>query len=536
VYQVLSLKHRPKTFGDIVGQSHIVQTLKNEVKYGRIANAYLFAGPRGIGKTTTARILAKALNCVNGPTTEPCGSCDRCAEIQAATSLDVLEIDGASNRGIDEIRQLRERLKYAPSHGKYKIYIIDEVHMLTQEAFNALLKTIEEPPKHVVFIFATTAPYKLPLTILSRCQRFNFRKIRPHLISGRIKAIAEAESVEIEDLACSLIAQLVDGSLRDAISMFDQLVPYADSKIGTKHVQSLLGLAPESLFFQLTDAMIARTPSSILTLSENAMSDGVAPTELVSGLIKHLQALFLIKIGVSSDSAQAYADQANALQTSHLLRIMNYLFDTEKNLRNALSGETYLGQALVRISMCSQVSIDEILGQFAEKPATSQDIASPAVTRKPQEKRVSRESQPAKKTQETPPDPGDRSKQTDTSRKASPQPKTSEPAKEESQDSEQMWQLLRQRLKPSLGSIVGQANPGELNGDELLVTCDNDFLRTKIEENRRLIEEELERIASRHIGIVFGNATPKKNSLAEEAMVQSTIRIFDATISDAKRY
>jgi DNA polymerase-3 subunit gamma/tau len=464
-------------------------------------------------------------------------------EIQAATSLDVLEIDGASNRGIDEIRQLRERVKYAPSHGKYKIYIIDEVHMLTQEAFNALLKTIEEPPQHVVFIFATTAAHKLPLTILSRCQRFNFRKIKPHMISERIKTIAETESVEIEDIACSLIAQLVDGSLRDAISMLDQLIPYADSKITATDVRSLLGLAPESVFFQLTDAMIERTPSSILTLAEHAMSEGVAPTELLSGLIKHLQALFLIKIGVSTATTQAYANQASTLDTSHILRIMNYLFDTEKNLRNALGRETYLEQALVRVSLCSQVSIDEMLNQFADQHAApSPDAVSRIPTEKPRKTRIDTEASGVTKadaklnSQKATSDPEDAPKQTKMKKESGIDKKASEATREEPENSEQMWQLLRQRLKPSLESIVSQANPGELSGNRLLVTCSNDFLRTKIEESRPLIEKELERIASRHIDIVFGNSPAKKSSLADETIVQSTIRIFDAKIADAKRY
>ena len=265
MYQILPLKYRPKTFDEIIGQPHIVQTLKNEVKDGRIANAYLFAGPRGIGKTTTARIVAKALNCVNGPTCDPCNSCASCQEIQAGNAIDVLELDGASNRGIDEIRQIRERVKYAPVHGKYKVYIIDEVHMLTEFAFNALLKTIEEPPKHVVFILATTEPYELPLTILSRCQRFNFRKISPHSVSEKVKTIAKLESVEIEEEACSLIAQLVDGSLRDAISIFDQLIPYTGGKIRVEDVQTLLGLPSQTVFLELTDAIIKRNPASVIT-------------------------------------------------------------------------------------------------------------------------------------------------------------------------------------------------------------------------------------------------------------------------------
>lgn len=512
MYQVFPLKYRPKTFDEIVGQPHITQILKNEIKYGRIATAYLFAGPRGIGKTTTARIVAKALNCVNGPTTEPCNHCDQCKEIQAGNSLDVLEIDGASNRGIDEVRQLRERVKYAPYRGKYRIYIIDEVHMLTSEAFNALLKTIEEPPKHVVFIFATTAPYKLPLTILSRCQRFNFRKISPPTISEKIKNIAQLESTDIEDSACSLIAQFVDGSLRDAISILDQLIPYTGGKITAESVQTLLGLPSQTLFFELTEAMIKRDPSAILTLAQTAMNQGVEATELLSGLISHLQTLFLIKTGVSSDSTsigldgQNYALQAKLLEESFILRVINFLFDTEKNMRNALSKEIYLQQALVRVSMCAQLPIEKMIGQLAEMDTIN------CVSTKIDESGGSHLPGQVDKTWTNEPP---------------------EVLKEKPLGVHQLWELLRQNLKPSLGSIVAQATPIELNNGKLWLQCSNDFFKTKIEENLALIEEELKKVANRPINIIFkerGSAYPVKKSVVEEPIVQSAIKIFKAEL------
>src|SRR6478736_8528506 len=225
-YEVFARKYRPQTFDDLVGQAHVSRTLKNAVAQNRLAHAYLFVGPRGIGKTSTARILAKSLNCVKGPTVTPCGICDNCREITAGNSLDVIEIDGASNRGIDDVRELRDNVRYAPAKGRYKIYIIDEVHMLTKEAANALLKTLEEPPKHVIFCLATTEPEKLPITILSRCQRFDLHRIATNLIAQQLQLIAAKEKLTLEAAAAHAIARGAEGGMRDAESMLDQLVAF----------------------------------------------------------------------------------------------------------------------------------------------------------------------------------------------------------------------------------------------------------------------------------------------------------------------
>ena len=518
MYQVFPLKYRPKTFDEVIGQTHVTQTLKNEVKYARIANSYLFAGPRGVGKTTTARIFAKALNCVNGPTPEPCNSCQRCKEIQLVNSLDVLEIDGASNRGIDEVRQLRERVKYAPSHGKYKIYIIDEVHMLTEEAFNALLKTIEEPPSHVLFILATTAPYKLPLTILSRCQRFNFRKVSPTSIAEKIKNIALLESVEIDDSACSFIAKFVDGSLRDAISMLDQLIPYTNGKIKTTDIQTLLGLPPQTIFFELTDYIIKRDSSSMLTLTQDIINQGIAPKELLSGLINHLQTIFLFKTGIPIDneSTSAYNKQVSLLKTPHILRLIKFLFDTEKNMRNALSEETYLQQALVRASICTQISIDEILAQLGSASKSHGDTDKILSDKSPMTPKESKSSDQPVKTKDQFP--------------VSHPPLRGEP-QEEPTNLQQIWKSLCQKLTAekhsSLESVIAQITPLELNDEKLLIQCANDFLKAKIEKNLSFLEDALNEIVSKPIHIIFEPSKSKK-SLLEEPIVKTTIEMFNA--------
>ena len=242
-YRVFARKYRPQTFGEVVDQEHVTRTLQNAISAGRVAQAYLFVGPRGIGKTSTARILAKALNCAEGPTVTPCGKCDACREIAEGRSLDVLEIDGASNNGVENIRELRENTAYAPACGPYKIYIIDEVHMLSAGAFNALLKTLEEPPAHVKFIFATTEAQKVPATITSRCQRFDLRRISAEAIARHLLLIAEKENIVLEPRAAAAIGRGAEGALRDAESMLDQCVAFCGEKISEQNVMSVFGFA-----------------------------------------------------------------------------------------------------------------------------------------------------------------------------------------------------------------------------------------------------------------------------------------------------
>ncbi|HNS26120.1 MAG TPA: DNA polymerase III subunit gamma/tau, partial [Methanobacteriaceae archaeon] len=284
-YQSIYRKWRPQSFEDIVGQNHITQTLKNAIKMNRIAHAYLFSGPRGVGKTTTARIFAKALNCEKGPTETPCGQCSRCIRISQGQSLDVLEIDGASNRGIEEIRELRSKIGFAPAEGKYKIYIIDEVHMLTDPAFNALLKTLEEPPSQVLFIFATTAPYKVPNTILSRCQSFNFRRISIEEMVEKLKKITDEEKINIDSSSLRLIAESATGSMRDAESILDQVIAYSENKVTAQEVRDILGLLPHEIFYQFFDNIINHNTETALKLINKLVKEGVELNKFVQDLI-----------------------------------------------------------------------------------------------------------------------------------------------------------------------------------------------------------------------------------------------------------
>ncbi|MEJ2195669.1 MAG: DNA polymerase III subunit gamma/tau [Ignavibacteriaceae bacterium] len=293
-YLVTARKWRPKVFKDVVGQEHITETLINTINNNRIAHAYLFTGPRGIGKTTTARIFAKAINCKNQKKAEPCNKCEICTEIQSGRSLDVFEIDGASNRGIDEVRTLRESVKYAPTRVKYKIYIIDEVHMLTKESFNAFLKTLEEPPEHVIFIFATTDAHKVPLTILSRCQRFDFRRIKMAIIKETLSTIAKAEKIKIDDKTLTIIAKKADGALRDAESYFDQVVSFCGDKIDSETVSQMLNLIDDEIYFEISEAILNKNFAAVFNATNKIYENGWDFLDFTEGLLEHFRNIMTV--------------------------------------------------------------------------------------------------------------------------------------------------------------------------------------------------------------------------------------------------
>ncbi len=369
-YVVLARKYRPKTFDEVIGQDHVTTTLRNAIRSNRIAHAYLFAGPRGVGKTTTARILAKALNCKDGPTEVPCNTCPSCLEISRTTSPDVLEIDGASNRGIDEIRNLREKVRYAPLQGRYKIYVIDEVHMLTTEAFNALLKTLEEPPPQVLFIFATTEPNKLLQTILSRCQRFDFRKISVKEMMERLKYIADHEKIEVEDEAFLLMAKKADGSVRDAESMLDQVASFSQNKVTASDVRTVLGFVPSELLFELTDCFSQHDPRGALLLIDRVIRQGYDPREFVLELVEHLRTLLLLRLdlrlaevqGLPESELERYNNQATQFDSGQILRMLSLTAQLEPRLHWSAQPHTLLDTHVVQLSrLDSTIKLETLL-------------------------------------------------------------------------------------------------------------------------------------------------------------------------------
>lgn len=295
-YLVIARKWRPALFEDIVGQAHVTRTLKNAITSGRIAHAFLFSGPRGVGKTTAARVLAKGLNCVKGPTPTPCNACESCKSIVSGSSIDVFEIDGASNNSVDNIRDLTENIRYVPAQGKYRVYIIDEVHMLSTPAFNALLKTLEEPPPHAIFIFATTEIHKIPLTILSRCQRFDFKRIPFRDIQQRLLKIVAEEGIPFEEKALFTIAREADGSLRDAQSLLEQALSYCGGELKDCLVSEALGLIDRSLIYSLSEALIAKDGRACLNIVEKMYNFGYDLKRGLSGLLEHIRDLTVVKV------------------------------------------------------------------------------------------------------------------------------------------------------------------------------------------------------------------------------------------------
>jgi len=357
-YIVFARKYRPQAFDEVVGQSHITTTLKNAIAQNRVAHAYIFAGPRGVGKTTTARIVAKALNCEKGPTDNPCNTCPSCTEITQGVSLDILEIDGASNRGIDEIRNLRENVKFSPSKGRFKVYIIDEVHMLTQEAFNALLKTLEEPPPHVKFIFATTQAHKVPPTILSRCQRFDFRRISIKDIVVSLKAIAKKEGIKAEEEALILIARHSDGSMRDAQVVLDQIASFTEGKIAPEDASKILGAVSDDILFDLADAIRSKDAVRALKMTEKIADDGKDIVQVILYMIEHFRNLSVAKVSkdpaglidASDEKIKKYEEQARKFTVEDILYIVYTLSNTIDFVRKSNMARVPFEVALVKLT------------------------------------------------------------------------------------------------------------------------------------------------------------------------------------------
>jgi DNA polymerase III subunit gamma/tau len=383
-YQVLSLKYRPQSFDDVVGQAHVTQTLVNAFKKERVAQGYIFTGPRGVGKTTTARILAKGLNCSDSKNGQPCNDCTVCIEITESRNLDVLEIDGASNRGIEEIRNLRELIKFTPMNAPYKIFIIDEVHMLTNPAFNALLRTLEEPPAHGKFIMCTTDIHKVPATIISRCQRFDFHRLSIEDIRKTINNILKKEDLQADGASVDAIARKSVGSMRDALSILDQVIAFSSEQIVFEEVEKVLGLIPHDIYFGFTNAMKDRDHEGLLTILAQIRNQGLPVEDILTGLNKHVRNLMFSTINnglkaveMNDDLKQKYIAAAASWDVRDLLRITQVITDVEIGIKRANQPYIMLEMmGLKLLEMDESVSIEQLLKNSSQQSGSSVQIAS----------------------------------------------------------------------------------------------------------------------------------------------------------------
>lgn len=422
-YQVLSLKLRPQRFDEVVGQTHVTRTLQNAIGLDRVAHGYIFSGPRGVGKTTTARILAKVLNCKNPKDNNPCGTCVNCTEITQGSNLDVQELDGASNRGIDEMRDLREAVKYPPNNSKYRIYIIDEVHMLTREAFNALLKTLEEPPPHVIFIMATTDAHKVPATILSRTQRFDFKHISINDISEYLKQILESENIKYDTDGIRLIAQKADGSLRDSLSLLDQTIAYASDALDVETIRDVLGIIKENVFLNIIQTIEKRDHKEVIHQLNQLIDAGYAIPDFISGFNEFLRNCMIQKTGESaklnlSENSLNWLQIGCRFTIADFLRMLDLSLQFESKLRFLQQPQISLEALFIKLSMMdASVDIASILsGEVpktisvkkpeSQKPSiTTEKPDSPLVQTEPMESPQPTENNPVNEKLTTPTPP-----------------------------------------------------------------------------------------------------------------------------------
>jgi DNA polymerase-3 subunit gamma/tau len=498
-YQVLARKWRPQVFEDVAGQGHITRTLQNAIVSGRLAHAFLFSGPRGVGKTTTARILAKALNCAHGPTPKPCGTCDSCLETTAGASVDVVEIDGASNRGIEHIRELREAVKYAPVGGKNKVYVIDEVHMLTNEAFNALLKTLEEPPPHVIFIFATTEPQKIPATIHSRCQRYGFKRVALHEIIERLRTIAGAERIILSDRGLGMIARAAEGSMRDSQSLLDQAVSYSGMEIKDDDLQAILGIVPQEQLLQFASGLLARDAGGLLRQVDALLERGQDMRQFLAGAVEHVRNLMIVKlvaepgpiIELPAADIESIRAQAAGAGSDQLLMLFDSLTRTLEDLRWSPHQRFTLEAGLIKAcSLAPLQPLAEVLGRMKELEAR-------LATGKPQPASPGAAAHHAQRIGERP-----------TPYTPAAQP-ASRPAAEAVPDHghHELWDqviaVLKTR-KPGLFSALGHSGIVRVTDTELVIGFQGSgFQLGKIEEqeSRGFIEQVVEDILHRKVRV-----------------------------------
>ncbi len=457
-YVVLARKYRPSTFEEVIGQGAIARTLQNAIRTDRVAHAYLFSGPRGVGKTSMARILAKALNCVEGPTDSPCNKCEICLAVSEGNDIDVIEVDGASNRGVDSIRELRQNVKYAANRSRFKIYIIDEVHMLTTEAFNALLKTLEEPPEHVKFIFATTEPRKVLETIQSRCQRFDFKRVTTQDIVSRLTQVCGSEGVEVEPNVLETIARSVRGGMRDSQSILDQLVAFSEGTIKLDDVHAVLGLVPETEIARLIDAFVGANVVDAIQLVDELFGQGHDVGDFLDQVIAYLRDLMVAAscgvdnelIDRSAESKARIAEQAGKLSLDTWMYMLQVFSEVKRRARENVQSRVLLEMAVMKLARLEDLKpLSEILDRIKmlESRAPAPHVAAPARRSPSPPAAPPPQPAPPRSRPRTPPEPAPRRKAAPPSEPPAPQappkpaaaPAPSKPPAQAAAELRQVW-------------------------------------------------------------------------------------------------
>jgi DNA polymerase-3 subunit gamma/tau len=561
-YLVLARKWRPQNFEEVIGQHHITKTLQNAIANDRIAHAFLFAGARGVGKTSMARILAKALNCQEGTKSVPCDRCENCKEISSGNSMDVLEIDGASNRGINEIRELRENVKYAPAKSAFKIFIIDEVHMLTPEAFNALLKTLEEPPPRVIFILATTEPHKIPLTILSRCQRFDFKRIPTKHIFQRLKEIVSHEEVEVSDEGLQLMARESKGSLRDAQSLLDQTISFAGKKIKDEDVKEVLGVLDSAILFEMSTAIAGEDIRKCLDIVDNIYSFGYDIRRFCRELLEHLRNLMVVKIGgdpkqltdLQGKEIEDLVAQSEEFSLEQIHRLFTILLKSEEEISRSPFPKVIMELALVKMATLRPlVPLDEIMDRLNTLESSLRGYPSDM-----KNDEIGGEEGPDSRAGVSPIPGAKEEEEQENHLDFANEMGREDPPKA---DLEENWAKLIDYIKaqnPILGSFLRYGRLLHLDDEKIEIGFEKgSFYLEKMSEegNRKQCEEVCRNFFKRELRLVFkdfagersntgaekGNSeepTDRERHLKKEAMenpvIREAVKIFDGTIEKIK--